>query len=251
IKKQIQSKAIVNFNNTFLWLFPIELIQAFNEIDVLTFMFGSSHLKGYLDMYHMNYSIYHINNGLLVKGQQNLSVELLKIIDLVDIYDGKLNDIGNKLTALSCSWWKKQNKTVKNVAERNAYNFLYNIYNAPADEAMWTKIKAGTRGKLFLNYRHYSTSFCPCNACATNKYRDKKYLAYLVNVYDNPVVIQWFRQNGVQLNENEFALSQLVQWLWRSAIRDGEKVYLYLPSIRMRTILTDFLKGGDSSFHIT
>jgi hypothetical protein len=33
----------------------------------------------------------------------------------------------------------------------------------------------------------------------------------------------------------------MIQWIWRSAIRDGEEVYLYIPSKRMRTLLTDWM----------
>ena len=34
----------------------------------------------------------------------------------------------------------------------------------------------------------------------------------------------------------------MVQWIWRSAIRDGGEVYLYIPSKRMRTILTKWIE---------
>jgi len=37
-----------------------------------------------------------------------------------------------------------------------------------------------------------------------------------------------------QLDEELYALSELVQWMFRSAIREKKDVHLYLPSYRMR-----------------
>ena len=41
----------------------------------------------------------------------------------------------------------------------------------------------------------------------------------------------------------------MVQWIWRSAIRDGNEVNLYIPSRRMRELLIGWIdsvsKGGN------
>ena len=51
------------------------------------------------------------------------------------------------------------------------------------------------------------------------------------------------------MDEDAYALSVMVQWIWRSAIRDGDEIYLYIPSSRMRTLLLDWIektsKGGN------
>jgi hypothetical protein len=38
-----------------------------------------------------------------------------------------------------------------------------------------------------------------------------------------------------------YALSSLIQWVWRSAIRDGKPIILYVPSSRMRGLLIKWL----------
>ena len=38
-----------------------------------------------------------------------------------------------------------------------------------------------------------------------------------------------------------YAISTLIQWVFRSAIRKGEEVWLYLPSRRMRELFTEWL----------
>ena len=48
--------------------------------------------------------------------------------------------------------------------------------------------------------------------------------------------------NGVSVDEDGFALSEMIQFIWRSAIRDGKEITLYVPSSRMRNLLLDWLE---------
>lgn len=91
--------------------------------------------------------------------------------------------------------------------------------------------------------RDYSKAFVSCNARATNVYGNRHNLAYLLNVYEHPYIIRWFDNNGITVDQDSYALSQLLQWIWRSAIRNGEKVGLYLPSKRMRNLLLEWLEN--------
>ena len=53
----------------------------------------------------------------------------------------------------------------------------------------------------------------------------------------NPYVKKFFETNDVPVNEDGFATSEMLQFIWRSAIREGNEIWLYIPSIRMRTLL--------------
>lgn len=57
----------------------------------------------------------------------------------------------------------------------------------------------------------------------------------------NPMVKQFFVNNGVDVNEEGYALSEMLQWIWRSAIRNNEPINIYIPSSRMRNILEEWL----------
>ena len=70
---------------------------------------------------------------------------------------------------------------------------------------------------------------------------DSIYLAYLVDVCPDPTIATWFRKHGAPLDKEQYALSQLIQWIWRSAIRDRNPIWLYIPSKRMRDMLTKWL----------
>jgi len=52
---------------------------------------------------------------------------------------------------------------------------------------------------------------------------------------------RYFEEHGCTVNEDRYALSEMVQWVWRSAIRDGKEISIYIPSLRMRTLLKDWL----------
>ena len=56
-----------------------------------------------------------------------------------------------------------------------------------------------------------------------------------------PIVKTFIESRGVKVNQDQYALSALVQWIFRSAIRDGKPITLYIPSERMRGLLVDWL----------
>ena len=53
----------------------------------------------------------------------------------------------------------------------------------------------------------------------------------------NPTIKNFFVCHGVDVDEENYALSELIQWIWRSRIRLGYDIDLYLPSERMRNLL--------------
>ena len=57
----------------------------------------------------------------------------------------------------------------------------------------------------------------------------------------NPIIKQFFIDKGVSVEEENFALSEMLQWIWRSAIRNNEKINIYIPSKRMRDLLLNWL----------
>ena len=50
-------------------------------------------------------------------------------------------------------------------------------------------------------------------------------------------------QNNVNVNEETYALSEMLQWIWRSAIREGNEIWIYIPSRRMRKLLQNWLEN--------
>ena len=78
---------------------------------------------------------------------------------------------------------------------------------------------------------------------ASNEYRDRTAVAYLVNKYFNPFIKNFFVSNGVEVDEDGYAISEMLQFLWRSGIRDGKRITVYIPSRRMRELLKNMNYG--------
>jgi hypothetical protein len=64
-----------------------------------------------------------------------------------------------------------------------------------------------------------------------------------VNVYQHGDVRNYFNERDIPTSEDLFAVSTLVQWLWRSRIRKEprEAITIYLPSERMRGLFLEWL----------
>ena len=175
---------------------------------------------------------------------------------LIDIYNGKLNiNFEQKQNGLSSKWFKIKSKTsVKTIQQlkKNLNNYFRNILEAKSDTIMWTSFKdyqSKLRGKGYskefkteqLKEIDNAYGFLACNARATNKYAGCYNLAYCVNIYLHPAISQFFYQKGIKVDEDLYGLSEMIQWIWRSRIRNGEKINIYVPSIRMRTLLKSWL----------
>ena len=103
---------------------------------------------------------------------------------------------------------------------------------------MWTAFKAQ---KDRITPNGFKNCFVSCSCRATNEYREKKNLAYCVNIFFNPFLKRYFEEHGCVVDEDKYALSEMIQWIWRSAIRDGNEINIYIPSKRMRNLLTNWL----------
>lgn len=259
LKVQMQRKSIqICENNELMWAFPLDLLCAFREVYILTFMFEGSIMEQYLKINDLVGEYCYIADGQLLPGKQDLSEEKQALKHRIRIYHGHLNDIGinpfkqrklkqgrqSKEMPFSRGWTEKgtKNGNLKQ-AKMNAYNYFTNIEKVSSDEAMWSILKE-KRAFNKPNLRgHYTKSFCPCNCRASNDYRERSCMAYLVDVYCNPIIANWVQGHGGNLDRDNYALSQLLQWMWRSRLRDGKEVSIYIPSQRMRELLESWFES--------
>ncbi|MDC1384005.1 hypothetical protein N8500_11090 [Candidatus Puniceispirillum sp.] len=77
----------------------------------------------------------------------------------------------------------------------------------------------------------------------TNDYIHCSHFIYLYNQSINHVVARWLGNSSRAFND-AYALTKLIQWVWRFKVRRGEPIILYLPSPRMRRLFEKWLYGG-------
>jgi hypothetical protein len=86
--------------------------------------------------------------------------------------------------------------------------------------------------------------FIPCNTKATNDHIEKASLAYLCNVFHHPIIKAYFQDRGITVQEEIHALSEMIQWIWRSQIRRGDPIAVFIPSERMRSLFKQWLHSA-------
>jgi hypothetical protein len=160
--------------------------------------------------------------------------------DKIDIHNGNLNsNIPQKLTSLSATWFNTQhNKKYIKQLRNNLYNYFTNMLKAKSETILWTAFK---KSKVKLQGKGYTSQFLACNCRSTNSYDDRTNLAYCINVFFHPAIKQYFEQYNIEIDEELYAVSEMLQWIWRSAIRKGESINIYIPSARMRALLKGWL----------
>lgn len=118
--------------------------------------------------------------------------------------------------------------------------WLTNNVKTPSKAIMLTCSKDDAKA---LKGKGYAKGFVSHNARATNGFIDKESLAYTINRFMIPYKYKFFKSRGVTVNQDMYALSELIQWIWRSRIRKGEAINIYIPSKRMRNLFKEYLNN--------
>lgn len=243
-----------------IWTFPIDVFREglFDEIYILTYQFEYQIQAYYYDYFNVPYNKYRVqdvgdrNYQLFELDNKDYESEWRKEISkLITICDNdKLNKIGNSYldkannkrdTALSKNWYQTSSTETIDILKKNMSNYFRNMTNAKANQKMWTTFKAYK--KILKDGQIPVKCWLECNCRASNNYAERTVLIYAINRYLNPFYEKFFCLKGVTLNEDAYALSELIQWVFRSAIRNGEPIQIYIPSVRMRTLFQKWLNN--------
>ncbi|MGB3259232.1 DEAD/DEAH box helicase family protein [Paenisporosarcina sp.] len=232
------------------WTFPVESFKCFEEIYILTYMFNGQIQRAYFDLFGLKYDYksvvrtngeYHLSSYIPYNKENRSHIKTLITIYYHSPKDKKdMNKIGSKHSAFSVADLRKRckNKEIKRVIQNSAYNFYRNKCIVSTEEVMWTTFKE-FRDKV--TPRGLKNHFVSVNARATNDYQHKSTCIYLANIYTNPVIKNFFNKHHVEVDMDLFAISELLQWLFRSRIRNNQPINVFIPSTRMRKLLEQYL----------
>lgn len=256
---------VVN-GNVLVWEFSSEILKMFKKVYILTYLFEGMEMSTYLKKHKLPYKLH--------KGVKS-GKDFKHLIDIV--YDDKLNAIGDGYYDLSASNTKisrKPRKTPKekdydtlekyNIAMKRYMSYMEGVddksvsasirndtlrknlhtvmtrWGAKSGDRYFTCISAN---KNLVAGKNYKTAWLPYSIRATNDYIDTEHVAFLMNVFMQPIIKQACDSGDAKVNEDLVSLSYLVQFLFRSRLRKGEPIKLYIPSSRMRGLLEDYLEG--------
>jgi hypothetical protein len=229
----------------YMWEYPIEFIKSFKRVIIMTYMFEGSVFSCYLKHYGVDYTLERTPRP--DKDWKDL---------IVVCQDEKLNMIGDNKFSLSSSWYDRrinekvitesieefltgvQEDYALTTLKNNTLNFFQNICKGHSKDNMWATLK---KAIPHVKGKGYTKGHVPFNTKAVNDYVHKKNLAYLCNVYMSPTEIDYISNWKEKPDTDLIALSTMLQWIFRSRIRKGEQVNIYVPSKRMRSLLEAWL----------
>ena len=239
-------------NKCYIWVYSPDIWQIFNKVYVLTYLFEGCTLKYYYDFYGIPYKkvsvILSNDRYQLIQHYEPSKSKFKNLVEIFEDKDPKLS-FTTKHGALSSTFFRnhKTNENEISNLRKRSYNYVRNICNAKTDEILWTtfdpdKSRGRTAEQLLKSTLLTDSNFASINQRAVEKFADRHILVYLGNRFQNPEIKKFFANreidgNKIAFNDDLFALSELIQWIWRSRIRRGQPIQIFIPSRRMRNLL--------------
>lgn len=265
LKSYIDRDQVYFASNAYLfWVFPHEIFgnNIFNEIYILTYQFDYQIQSSYFKFFNIPYEKFGVTKTrkdkrckwefAFVSYADYLDYDFAKrkqMKELINICDSKqLNALGtrgkldsNRTELLAKSDYDARSQTEIDDIQRKAMSYLRSHLDDRVASVMWTTFKS--HKEVIKNRRLPLKHFVALNARATNEYRDKSGLIYLVNRFVNPFMNNLLLKRDVRIDQDMYALAEMLQWLCRSRIRNDEPIDIFIPSERMRNLLIKWLEG--------
>lgn len=244
-KEMADAGSLYRLNSALLNLIDPNLIKAFDEVYMLTYLFEGQYQKAYLEYFGFDYKVCGVEvdeEGFKFSDKPDAPppVDYRDLIHIVD--SEKMNSVGDKPFSLSKAWYNRRGYHHSDiVALRSRMDtFFRKMTSGGSNKRLWSCFKE-SHEKLIPKNGRYRDNFLQISSRATNQYKNRTDIAYLANRFADPNVLNFFAQRDIQIDADKFALSEMLQWIWRSAIRDGEPINAYIPSKRMRMLLIDWI----------
>lgn len=233
----------------FVTQLPMDLILCAERVILLTYLFKGSILSSFLKLKGVS-----VVDFTEVSVKERSKEDLIPLIEFVG--DKQIREWAGE--SLSSSWYAKATqkdltqlaKSIRGIGDSTKALNKDLVWCVPAslskpDRKNGRKVapsgyRAGS-GDIDLETMIADGCFLQCSSRATNAYRDRSVMVHAYNRFPHVSVSSFLQDYGAEVDNNQFALSELVQWIWRSQIRDGKPIKLCILSKRMRKLFQDWL----------
>lgn len=251
--------------NHYIWRYNPEVFTCFKTIHLLTYLFRGSVFNAYLDINKIPYIIQDLTDESIFQYRKKANGTIEEIIkpihNLVKLYLPNTEYL-TILTAPSggdhlhyssgyFDTFLSDKKLCKSSPIKNALgNFFKTKHpvtkkSPTKDQKMWTTIK---KAKEALEDDGYKNSFVSFNKKATNEYKEAVFLAFVYNPYMMPDILHYIKNNRGSVSNDSYANSILIQWVFRSALREGSQIKLFIASPRMQSLFNQWLMNFRNSY---
>ena len=238
----------------FIWALPQSILTAGRSVTVMTYKSEGSMLLAYLRKLGLPYEV--SNDNDLEEDFRAKAAKLVTVEDIPALSKTNFSFTGQVKGMASSSYANKIARSLKNLKERKLVGVDINNILLTSVKDAWIKaandnnrdtededetpkknIKPGVFAK---DSRMKNVNWIANTTRGTNDYMHCSHLIYLYDQNINFIVARWLGDSSRAFND-AYALTELIQWVWRSRVRRGEPITLYLPSPRMRRLFEEWL----------
>ena len=228
---------------------PLALVESARRTIILTYLFEGSIMESFIKL--RGVTIEPFREVKLLKDPVQVKREAKQLINLCTT--PTISKLTKNFT-LSSGWYStsatKEQLSQLGTAIFSAYRKYPKediILTMPKDS---TSKRIGKTSKVNPRYGSHKSinadsCFLYCSCRATNEYAHKKVAIHAYNRYVNVPVKAYLQDYGSAIgavpSEDQYALSEMLQWLWRTQIRNDLPIDVYVLSRRMYKLLADWL----------
>ena len=232
-----ESLYLVN-ESYFIWAMPKELLIKGCTVTIYTFKSSGSLLCRYLDKEKIPYVV-----------ERNISIEQKFLNDAQKLIT--IEEVPPNISKMRFGYGKQTEQLSNTSYRRKVVLYLKNLKqrklaNVSTDRIMITCVKEAwdnfkNKGGFKKGSRLGSANWVANTTRGTNDYAHCSHAIYLYDQFVNPAMLRWLEVENQRQFEEEYALTEFIQWLYRTRVRKGEHVSVYIPSKRMEKIFRSWL----------
>ena len=225
----------------FIWALPSIILQAGRSLTVLTYKSEGSMFLSYLRKLQLPYEVEEDEDLEAMFMQKAAS--LITVEDIPALSKHKLSYTGQQKGQRLAKYVSSLNNALKNLKARKLDGVDVENILVTCKKDAWieasndNKTKAGVFAR---NSRLSEATWVANTTRGTNDYANCSHLIYLYDQHPNQYLTRWLDDSWREFAD-QYALTELVQWVWRSRIRKGEPITLYLPCSRMKKLFEEWL----------
>lgn len=230
--------------------------EAASSVLILTYMFDASPMRMWFDANNIKYEYLTVPLRVTTK-QRKEQIRELVYIEKPSSAVQALQENGK---TLSSTFYKNATDEQLAVIQRANSNMYYRWYDSRgvgedrAPKILYTTFKAyagkiaGT-GCKDVDFDNPESRFVSKTARASNQFSDRDRILYCVDVFPHVDIKNYLDSlmddKSKWLDSDRYAISEMVQFVFRSALREGKPVKIYIASERMTRLFKQWLAEDD------
>jgi hypothetical protein len=232
------------------WALPPSLLSTGRSVTVLTYLASGSLLLPYLRKRSIDYT--HDYDLQLDLSFRLKARRLIKVYSLPALEGMKWSHTAQNDTKGKAARDKAVSQALANFRKRTIPRVDLGKVILTCAKRNWFKKGKGPKEVDSLKTAGYSAKSCmfaanwlPNTTRGTNDFIHCTTALYLWDQHPNPAVMTWLNLREDPSASDRYATTELIQWLYRTAVRRGEEVQIFLAAPRMRRLLTAYLNAED------